>query len=129
MNNKHTINSSIKVGEATILYENGDFDKEVDKDRKPVSVGWVLPGGEVTLDKALAIRAATILDKTINVGEATITYHLDYKRYGTPANKSGWALPGGEVTTNKTLAITVATNINKMIMSSKAYQSSSQQAL
>ena len=65
MSNKHTINSSIKVGDATILYENGDFDKETDRDRKHVSVGWVLPGGEKTLDKALAITVATNIDNLI----------------------------------------------------------------
>ena len=61
MSNKHVINSSIVIGDSTILYE---LDTENYGTAK-YNPGWVLPGGEITLDKLLVITVATNIDNLI----------------------------------------------------------------
>ena len=57
MNNRHVINSDIKVGEAVIFYDNCEDNP-----------GWVLPGGEKTTNKAIAVRVANNINKRIRIG-------------------------------------------------------------
>ena len=69
MSNKHKINSDIVIGEGVVPWHNDFADDEklfIEKDYNP---GWVLPGGEITLDKRLAITVATNIDRRIQAAK------------------------------------------------------------
>jgi hypothetical protein len=66
VNQHHKNGADIIIGLAVVPYCNDNSDNErVSYDERTHNPGWVLPGGEKTSNKALAISVAEKIDKLI----------------------------------------------------------------
>ena len=62
MNNRGVITSNVVIGLSTIYFHYCDNNP-----------GWILPGGEITLSKRLAIVVATNIDRMLRQNGHTTT--------------------------------------------------------
>tara|TARA_R110000850_G_scaffold11976_4_gene40741 strand:+ start:20524 stop:20739 length:216 start_codon:yes stop_codon:yes gene_type:complete len=66
MSNQMITNRDIKVGQATVPYDEDNADNDrVGYDEETHNPGWVLPGGEKTLNKRLATQTAERINNLI----------------------------------------------------------------